>query len=84
MLRNQKFRDISSFTILIFSLIWLKEINFLFYDSTESPDFAEYFVYFDHFANTDIKTARELGLMYYYLQYLNYYLNSLILFLRNI
>ncbi len=73
MLRNQKFIDTSSFIILIFSLIWLKEINFLFYDSTESPDFAEYFVYFDHFANTEFKTAREHGLMYYYLQYLNYF-----------
>lgn len=73
MFRNKKFVDISTFVLLIFSLIWLKEINFLFYDSTESPDFAEYFVYLDHFANTDIKTAREHGLMYYYLQYLNYY-----------
>ena len=71
MLQNQKFTNISSFILLIFSLVWLKEINFLFYDSTESPDFAEYFVYFDHFANTDFKTAREHGLMYYYLQYLN-------------
>ena len=73
MLRNQKFINISSFILLIFSLVWFKEINFLFYDSTESPDFAEYFVYFDHFANTEFKTAREHGLMYYYLQYLNFY-----------
>ncbi len=73
MLQNQKFLNNLTFIILIFSLVWLKEINFLFYDSTESPDFAEYFVYFDHFANSDFKTAREHGLMYYYLQYLNYY-----------
>ena len=73
MIRNKKFTEIFSFILLIFSLVWLKEINFLFYDSTESPDFAEYIVYFDHFANTDFKTAREHGLMYYYLQYLNYY-----------
>ena len=73
MLRNQKVIDISTFSLLILSLLWLKEINFLFYDSTESPDFAEYFVYFDYFANTDFKTGREHGLMYYYIQYLNYY-----------
>ena len=65
MLRNQKVIDISTFSLLILSLLWLKEINFLFYDSTESPDFAEYFVYFDYFANTDFKTGREHGLMYY-------------------
>ena len=59
MLQNQKFLNNLTFIILIFSLVWLKEINFLFYDSTESPDFAEYFVYFDHFANSDFKTARE-------------------------
>mgnify|MGYP007000344412 len=64
MLQNQKFLNNLTFIILIFSLVWLKEINFLFYDSTESPDFAEYFVYFDHFANSDFKTAREHGLMY--------------------
>jgi len=73
MLKNQKLYDAFTFLLLITSLLWLKEINFLFYDSTESPDFAEYFIYFDHFANAEIKTMREHGLMYYYLHYLNYY-----------
>ena len=62
-----------NFLILILSVLWLKEINYLFYDTFESPDINKYFVYFDHFADTDLKTAREHGLMYYYLQYLNYF-----------
>jgi len=73
MLQKQKLTEVLSFLILLFSTIWLKEINFLFYDSTESPDFAEYFVYFDHFANSNFKTGREHGLMYYYIHYINYY-----------
>ena len=73
MLQKQKLTDVLSFLILLFSTIWLKEINFLFYDSTESPDFAEYFVYFDHFANSSFKTGREHGLMYYYIHYVNYF-----------
>jgi len=40
MLQKQKLTEVLSFLILLFSTIWLKEINFLFYDSTESPDFA--------------------------------------------
>ena len=52
------------------SLIWLKEINYLFYDINESPDFKKYFVYFEHFfSNTP--TNREHGLSYYYLQSLH-------------
>ena len=70
MLQKQKLTEVLSFLILLFSTIWLKEINFLFYDSTESPDFAEYFVYFDHFANSNFKTGREHGLMYYYIHYI--------------
>ena len=49
------------------SLIWLKEINYLFYDINESPDFNKYFVYFDHFFLNN-PTNHEHGLSYYYLQ----------------
>ncbi len=73
MLQKQKLTNFLTLLILLFSTVWLKEINFLFYNSTESPDFAEYFVYFDHFANSNFKTSREHGLMYYYLHYINYY-----------
>lgn len=73
MLTSQKNKNISSFMLLIFSLIFLREVNYLFYDSTLSPDYSEYFIYFDHFANQEISTNREHGLMYYYLQYINYF-----------
>ena len=52
------------------SLIWLKEINYLFYDINQSPDFKKYFVYFEHFFSNN-PTNREHGLSYYYLQSLH-------------
>lgn len=59
------------FLILLFSILWLKEINYLFYNTLESPDINKYFIYFDHFFNNQT-TNKEHGLMYYYLQSLNY------------
>jgi len=50
----------------LISLLWLKEINYLFYDLNESPDFKKYFVYFDHFFLNSY-TGHEHGLLYYYL-----------------
>ena len=38
-----------NFLILIIGIFWLKEINYLFYDSFMSPDIDKYIVYFDHF-----------------------------------
>ena len=58
-------------TMLFLSLFWLKEINFLFYDTLESPDIDKYEVYLEHFFN-NIVTNKEHGLMYYYLHSLNY------------
>ena len=52
-------------------MFWLKEINYLFYDSLQSPDLDKYIVYFDHFF-TNQTTNKEHGLMYYYLHSLNY------------
>ena len=60
-----------NFLILLISVLWLKEINYLFYSTFESPDLNKYFIYFDHFFN-DEKTSKEHGLMYYYLHSLNY------------
>ena len=59
------------FLILLFSILWLKEISYLFYNTLESPDINKYFIYFDHFFNNQT-TNKEHGLMYYYLQSLNY------------
>ena len=50
----------------LISLLWLKEISYLFYDINESPDFKKYFVYFDHFFLNSY-TGHEHGLLYYYL-----------------
>lgn len=54
------------YIIFFLSLIWLKEINYLFYDINESPDFKKYFVYFEHFFSNN-PTNLEHGLSYYYL-----------------
>ena len=70
-IRSRNFSEIFSFCLLIISLIWLKEVNYLFYDTFDSPDFEDYFVYFEHFFNRE-QTYREHGLMYYYLHSLNF------------
>ena len=69
-LQNNKLATMN-FLILLFSIFWLKEINYLFYDINDSPDFNKYFIYFDHFFSNEI-TNKEHGLMYYYLHSLNY------------
>ena len=53
------------------SLAWVKEINYLFYETLESPDFEKYSIYLQHFF-VEEQTGKEHGLMYYYLQSLNY------------
>ena len=58
------------YLIFILSLFWLKEINYLFYDINESPDFQKYFVYFEHFFSNK-PTNHEHGLSYYYLHALH-------------
>ena len=60
-----------NFIILLFSIFWLKEVNYLFYNTFDSPDLNKYIIYFDHFFNNQI-TNKEHGLMYYYLHSLNY------------
>lgn len=69
-LQNNKLATIN-FLILLFSIFWLKEINYLFYDINDSPDFNKYIIYFDHFFSNEI-TNKEHGLMYYYLHSFNY------------
>jgi hypothetical protein len=59
------------FIILWAGLVWLKEVNYLFYDTLASPDFEKYSIYLDYFF-TGAQTGKEHGLMYYYLQSLNY------------
>ncbi len=69
-LQNNKLA-MMNFLILLFSIFWLKEINYLFYEINDSPDFNKYIIYFDHFFSNEI-TNKEHGLMYYYLHSFNY------------
>lgn len=58
------------YTSIFISLFWLKEINYLFYDINQSPDFNKYIIYLEHFFS-NVPTNREHGLLYYYLQALH-------------
>jgi len=58
------------------SLIFVKELNFLHYNSTDSPDFAEYFRYFEYNIGILEYSTREQGLFYYYLNSWYFYLNN--------
>ena len=58
------------YIILILSLIWLKEVNYLFYDINQSPDFKKYLIYFEHFFSNN-PTYHEHGLSYYYIHSLH-------------
>ena len=60
-----------NFIFLIISILTIKELNLLFYDTLDSPDFDKYIVYLQHFFDGQI-TNKEHGLMYYYLHSLNY------------
>ena len=63
--------EVITFLVLMVSIFWLKEINYLFYDILESPDFDKYYIYLEHFFNGEL-TKKEHGLMYYYLHSLYY------------
>ncbi len=60
-----------NFIILFLSVLLVKELNLLFYNTLDSPDFNKYIVYLEHFFNGQT-TNKEHGLMYYYLHSLNY------------
>ena len=57
------------------SVYIVKEANFLFYNSTDSPDFDTYSVYLEYLFNNRSSTGREQGLFYYYIQSWYFYLN---------
>ena len=75
---NQTFEDLKKiifenkfstllFSILILSTIWLKEVNFLFYETLESPDIDKYFVYlvkqdFDSFKKDQILAVTDASM----------------------
>ena len=57
----------------LFFIYLVKELNFLFYNSLDSPDFDTYSIYFEYLFNNINNTGREQGLLYYYLQSWYYY-----------
>jgi hypothetical protein len=69
-LYNKK-TEIITFLVLLVSLLWLKEINFLFYSTLDGPDFDKYIIYLEHFFS-GTQTNKEHGLLYYYLHSLHY------------
>tara|TARA_B100000131_G_C18125449_1_gene614511 strand:- start:4725 stop:6344 length:1620 start_codon:yes stop_codon:yes gene_type:complete len=73
-----KFKTKNTFSILTFlgTLFYSKEVTFLYYNSTDSPDFQTYFNYFKYFFNEIENTNREQGLFYYFLNSWNFHLYS--------
>ena len=61
---------------LIFSIYLIKELNFIFYNSVDSPDFDTYSVYFEYMFNNLNSSGREQGLLYYYLNSWSFYLQN--------
>ena len=63
-------------TIYIFSLLFVKEMNFLFYNTTDSPDFNRYFRYLEYNVGIIDYTDSEQGFAYYDIQSLYFYLKN--------
>ena len=73
MIKNKINKDIFLLAVFVLSVFYMKQINFFFYNSTDSPDFSRYFQYIDYFSNIATITGSEQGLFYYYLHYINLY-----------
>lgn len=58
------------FFLFIFTFFMIKELNYLYYNIIQSPDFFKYSVYLEHFF-TNTPTNREHGLLYYYIHSIN-------------
>lgn len=60
----------------LFSIIYIKEIIFLFYNSTESPDFFKYFKFFEFIFGIVDDTQSEQGFFYYDFHSYYFYLRN--------
>ena len=69
-----KLLKVSNIWVLIFlaSLLYVKEINYIYFDSTQSADFGKYFSYFEYFFGIKETSYREHGTFFYYLHSLNF------------
>jgi hypothetical protein len=71
-----RLKNIPSLVILIFSFFITSNINYLFYNSLDSPDFTKYSVYFNYLFSDIDKTSREQGVLYYLVHSYNLFFNN--------
>lgn len=71
-LKNKNFYVLMIFLYLV-SLVYVKEINFLFYNTTDSPDFTKYFNFLEFNVNLVNSTTSEQGFLFYDLHSLYFY-----------
>ena len=60
----------------IFTIFYIKETLFLFYNSTDSPDFFRYFKYLEFNVNIVENTSSEQGFLFYDLHSLYFYFRN--------
>lgn len=72
----EKTKNLIPLIVYLFSIFITKQLNFLFYNSTDSPDFIDYFKYFEYNVEIITNSTREQGLFYYYLQSWYFYFNN--------
>lgn len=69
-------KNIPSLVILIFSFFITSNINYLFYNSLDSPDFTKYSIYFNYLFGDVDATSREQGALYYLVNSYNLFFNN--------
>lgn len=71
-----RLKNIPSLVILIFSFFFTSNINYLFYNSLDSPDFTKYSIYFNYIFGDIDTTSREQGVLYYLVNSYNLFFNN--------
>ncbi len=61
--------------LLFLTVYFMKNLNFVFYNSFDSPDFLDYFNYFEYFFNQQTSPGREQGLFYFYTHAWHFFIN---------
>ncbi len=64
------------FVVYLLSIIYVKETIFIFYNSTDSPDFIRYFKFLEFNVNVVTSTSSEQGFLFYDLHSLYFYLRN--------
>lgn len=74
-LKQNKFYIFATIIYLL-SLFFVKEMNFLFYNTSDSPDFSRYFRYLEYNVGIIDYTDSEQGFAYYDIQSIYFYLKN--------